>query len=67
MDFSSRVAAHFRCRWSRDEEAAMRAAATRNAKRPGEAFQPDSRRKQVEAAPPAKLRHANAIVTGLAL
>jgi hypothetical protein len=47
----SRVTPHFQCRWSQDEEEAMRAAATRNAKKPGEAFQPDSRRKQSEASP----------------
>jgi hypothetical protein len=47
----SKLSAHFECRWPAEEEAIMRAAATRNAKKPGEAFRPDSRRKQSEATP----------------
>jgi hypothetical protein len=47
----SKLASHFGCRWFPEELDVMRSAATRNAKRPEEAFVPDSRRKQREASP----------------
>lgn len=47
----STLAAHFGCEWTPGEIAAMRQAAARNAKRPGETFSPDSLRKQREAPP----------------
>jgi hypothetical protein len=45
----STLTAYFGCTWTVDETEAMRSAAGRNAKRPGEPFAPDSARKQQEA------------------
>ena len=47
----STLAAHFSCTWTDEELHSMHQAASRNAKRPGELFRSDSRRKRQEADP----------------